>query len=41
MTPSAAGKTSVRLARAVPIIGWLPRYEVSWLGHDAVVGFTI
>jgi len=30
-----------RLARYVPILGWLPTYQVSWLSSDAVAGFTI
>jgi sulfate permease, SulP family len=30
-----------RLARYVPIVGWLPKYQVGWLSKDAVAGFTI
>src|SRR5881394_3401486 len=29
------------LARFVPIITWLPRYQRGWLGGDAIAGFTI
>ena len=30
-----------RVARFVPIVGWLPKYQRSWLPNDAVAGFTI
>src|SRR6478672_10420811 len=30
-----------RVARWVPIASWLPRYQRSWLGRDAIAGFTI
>jgi high affinity sulfate transporter 1 len=29
------------IRRFVPIVGWLPRYEKSWLNHDVIAGFTI
>lgn len=29
------------LARWMPIIGWLPDYDRSWLGADLIAGFTI
>jgi sulfate permease, SulP family len=36
-----SGKAPGRLARFVPIVGWLPEYRASWLPKDAVAGFTI
>jgi sulfate permease, SulP family len=30
-----------RVARFVPIVAWLPKYQRSWLTNDAVAGFTI
>ena len=30
-----------RVARFVPIVAWLPKYQRSWLPNDAVAGFTI
>ena len=43
MSATAPGpqKPSGRLARFVPIVGWLPQYQASWLPKDAVAGFTI
>lgn len=32
---------SGRVARWVPIVGWLPRYQRAWLGADVIAGFTI
>jgi sulfate permease, SulP family len=29
------------VARFVPILAWLPKYQRSWLPGDAVAGFTI
>ena len=29
------------LARWVPIVGWLPRYDRSWLAVDAIAGLTL
>jgi len=29
------------LARFVPALSWIPRYQRSWLGKDAIAGFTI
>ncbi len=34
-------KTRGRVTRFVPIVEWLPRYQLSWLSNDAVAGFTI
>ena len=32
---------SPRWARHVPIVGWLPQYQRSWLGADLIAGFTV
>ena len=32
---------AARVARWVPIVGWLPRYQRAWLGSDLIAGFTI
>ncbi len=32
---------SLRWALHVPIVGWLPRYQRSWLGADIIAGFTV
>src|SRR6187402_1903760 len=37
---SPHGASSV-LRRHIPIIGWLPRYEKSWLAADAIAGATV
>ncbi|HTU05466.1 MAG TPA: SulP family inorganic anion transporter, partial [Trebonia sp.] len=29
------------LARFVPALSWVPGYQRSWLGRDAIAGFTI
>jgi sulfate permease, SulP family len=29
------------IARWIPIVGWLPHYSRTWLGSDAIAGFTI
>jgi len=29
------------IGRWVPILGWLPKYQRSWLGADIIAGFTI
>jgi len=34
-------KTLGWLGRALPIAGWLPRYQSSWLAGEAIAGFTI
>ncbi|HTT90795.1 MAG TPA: SulP family inorganic anion transporter, partial [Acidimicrobiales bacterium] len=34
-------KTPAWVTRFVPIVSWLPRYQLSWLSSDAVAGFTI
>ena len=39
--PPGRQKAPGWLARFVPIVGWLPEYQVSWLSKDAVAGFTI
>jgi SulP family sulfate permease len=28
------------LAKAIPILGWLPRYQPGWLHYDLVAGLT-
>src|SRR5499427_1716228 len=33
--------TAARLARFVPAVSWLPRYQRGWLAGDAIAGFTI
>jgi SulP family sulfate permease len=44
-TPAAPEATAARgpkpLQRFVPITGWLPRYDRSWLTKDAIAGATI
>ena len=40
-TPEAAVTWQVRLRRYVPILGWLPRYQRTWLTRDAIAGATI
>ena len=29
------------LARILPILGWLPRYEFDWLRGDVIAGLTL
>jgi sulfate permease, SulP family len=43
MTATSTGEQPRRhrVARWVPIVRWLPRYERSWLGSDVIAGFTI
>jgi high affinity sulfate transporter 1 len=31
----------MKVARFVPIVGWLPRYDRSWLTFDAIAGLTL
>ncbi len=35
------GGRSGRIARLVPILGWLPGYDRSWLAVDAMAGLTL
>jgi sulfate permease, SulP family len=35
------GRVPAGLIRMAPITGWLGGYQVSWLGSDAIAGFTI
>jgi len=39
MANEGRGRTAI--ARHVPIVGWLPRYQRAWLGADVIAGFTI
>ncbi len=39
--PPGRQKAPGWLTRFVPIVGWLPQYQVSWLSKDAIAGFTI
>src|SRR6478736_8258175 len=32
---------SGRVTRHLPIVGWLPTYQRSWLSKDGIAGFTI
>jgi len=32
---------SGRTASLVPVVSWLPRYQVGWLGADAIAGLTL
>jgi sulfate permease, SulP family len=43
MSTGQAGASPARavLARFVPAVSWLPRYQRGWLTGDAVAGFTI
>jgi sulfate permease, SulP family len=43
MTATAPRPTSqrARLARALPIAGWLPRYERAWLRGDVIAGVAV
>ena len=41
-TPEKTGKGRAQaLARALPIAGWLPTYQKSWLRTDLIAGLTI
>jgi len=35
------GGTSRRLARVLPVVGWLPRYERRWLRGDVLAGIAV
>src|SRR5215475_9502313 len=43
MTTTAADRSgpSGRLERYLPIAGWLPRYDRSWLASDAIAGLSV
>ena len=42
MTASAESQKNARLlARAVPIVGWLPRYDRRWLRGDVMAGIAV
>ncbi len=41
MTPGARAGPGPILARFVPIVGWLPRYERRWLRGDVVAGIAV
>src|SRR6266576_692469 len=34
-------RTSRRLARVLPVVGWLPRYERQWLRGDVLAGIAV
>ncbi len=36
-----AGISQTRLARYVPVLGWLPHYDRSWLTVDTIAGLTL
>ena len=36
-----SSETATGIARWVPIVGWLPRYQRAWFGSDLIAGFTI
>src|SRR5262245_66173694 len=42
MTRAAGGSgLRGRLARYLPIVGWLPRYDRRWLASDALAGLSV
>ena len=38
---STIRKRPTALVRTVPIIGWLPKYQMSWLGLDLLAGLSV
>ena len=38
---SSPSQRAVGLATILPIVEWLPRYQLSWLPNDAVAGVTL
>jgi MFS superfamily sulfate permease-like transporter len=38
---ASEGHTSRRLARVLPVVGWLPRYERRWLRGDVLAGIAV
>jgi SulP family sulfate permease len=38
---ASEGRTSRRLARVLPVAGWLPRYERRWLRGDVLAGVAV
>src|SRR5215470_15919257 len=40
-TRPAGHPAAARLARFVPAVSWLPRYQREWLARDSIAGFTI
>jgi SulP family sulfate permease len=38
---SAAHKEPNALVRAIPILGWLPQYKMSWLAPDLLAGLSV
>jgi high affinity sulfate transporter 1 len=38
---ASEGRTSRRLARVLPVVGWLPRYERRWLRGDVLAGIAV
>ncbi len=41
MTTSRASQHANRLARFIPILSWLPRYDRTWLSIDVIAGLTL
>jgi high affinity sulfate transporter 1 len=38
---ASEGRTSGRLARVLPVVGWLPSYERRWLRGDVLAGIAV
>lgn len=41
MTEQSTATEPSRLAKYLPIVGWLPRYQGSWLRPDLIAGITV
>ncbi len=40
-TPASASRQKSTMARYLPILGWLPKYDRSWLTADLLAGLTL
>lgn len=41
MTGQSTASKSSGIARVLPILDWLPRYQGSWLRPDLIAGITV
>ena len=41
MTGQSTSRKPAGLARVLPIVDWLPRYQGGWLRPDLIAGFTV